>query len=906
MRGAAAPSGVGAQAGGTPARAGRALRRAPGPPGPPRLAAEAISGNLLFTASDVTAWYVLPPQSWSFRGPGERTALVDAMTLRLTQLAGRRVFLRVTSKPYDASEWASRFDHSIRGRHPVLQGPCPAHAHLSRPGCPSCVPGHAWLDLLAEQQDRIRQWDVADRVVFLGVQVNSRSGLTRMLGGAWSRAADAEVSAVENAAERIGAIASGPGLWAEPATPAQLRWLLARSLGLHLPAPLPVTAYPAPYPYSLPDEAPLYVDGGDLAELAAPYRWTAQPLGKTVVVTRSDGLAVHVAVLTAAGIADQEDSGPSPWISRSDTLDFPTEWVITAVVRRREETAREMRGMARRIGEQAGQFARYDHPVPHGLKRQLAASQHIEDQAQHEQAASRVHAWVRIAVAGDTEKEAIERAAQVAEHYAPGLTIAHTDGQFALARELIPGERLAPFGHRRSMETANLAAGMPAASANVGHPHGIYLGVTTTMARKVVTLHPWHGMENLNQPGVITLTGTPGGGKSAAGGVICYNAVRGGIASVVLDPSGMLHQIAALPEIARVSRIVNLLDASPGTLNPYQLIPDPPALRGGRGAGTDHDGRERRARARAAAAVQRRALTRDILTMLLPARVLDQATEFAIAEAVRTAPAEMDASPLQVIRALRGLADQDLTARGRHLAGILEERAEHPLAALFFPPAGGPGGQVTQGSVLTVMTLPGLVIPGDARPAEERTVEEQLSVAVLHLAAQLLHSLLLGRPRDERKLVVLDEAHQITRTPVGRSQVVELSRDSRKRNTCALIISQNAGDVLAAGIAGQSGMLDGGVGNLVGSVLAFRTTGPREQRDTLGLLGLPEGAGYEQCLADLSAAARAGSGITGECLMRDPEGRIERVQIDLGALPALRAALDSTPSGRPAVPEVVA
>lgn len=44
--------------------------------------------------------------------------------------------------------------------------------------------------------------------------------------------------------------------------------------------------------------------------------------------------------------------------------------------------------------------------------------------------------------------------------------------------------------------------------------------------------------------------------------------------------------------------------------------------------------------------------------------------------------------------------------------------------------------------------------------------------------------------------------------------------------------------------------------------------------------------------------ARAGSGLTGECLMRDAIGAVEKVQIDLGGNPALRAALDSTPRPR--------
>ena len=66
------------------------------------LAAEAIAGNLVFARDQVTAWYVLPPQRWSFRSAAERTALAEAMTTRISKLAGRRIYFRVTTRPFAA------------------------------------------------------------------------------------------------------------------------------------------------------------------------------------------------------------------------------------------------------------------------------------------------------------------------------------------------------------------------------------------------------------------------------------------------------------------------------------------------------------------------------------------------------------------------------------------------------------------------------------------------------------------------------------------------------------------------------------------------------------------------------------------------------------------------------------
>jgi hypothetical protein len=87
-------------------------------------------------------------------------------------------------------------------------------------------------------------------------------------------------------------------------------------------------------------------------------------------------------------------------------------------------------------------------------------------------------------------------------------------------------------------------------------------------ARRAVTLHPWFGMEQLNHSGLITITGTLGGGKSNLAGLLIYMATRAGIATVVMDPSGLLDRLCAIPEIAAASLAVNLLESPSGTLTP--------------------------------------------------------------------------------------------------------------------------------------------------------------------------------------------------------------------------------------------------------------------------------------------------------------------------------------------------
>ena len=904
-------SGAGQAAGEPPASALHRRRAGPGAPRPqdgpaplpaarrgrrqapehdPGIAALAVRGNLLVTRDTVTAWFVLPPEAWSFRPATERAAKITAHAARLAQLVGRRAFLRVTTRPFPVRDWAMALDESVRGRHPVMPGPCPRHPHRSEPGCPGCVPGHAWLDWLRDQQWRVHRWGTDDKVVYLGVELESRRGARRALARAAGRSGSAAGLAA-GLAQVTGAVA-GAGLRGTPAAPEEMRWLLARSCGLLMPPPRLVGERPAPVPYSLPGAAAAEMDRAALAQFTEGYARTARPFGRTVQVTRSDGLTRHVAVLAvASGWAGEDLPGESPWLQRTDLLPFPAEWAVTIDVLDRRRVAGDMH---RRISEIRHQAAHYDEhgiPMPPAMSRQFDAARRLEDEQQHspEAMAGRVLVWARVAVAGDTEAEAVARAGQVAELYSPAIPIAHPPDQLRLSREFIPGEPLSSTAHCRRMPARLLAAGMPAATARIGRRDGFPVGRTASLSARAVTLHPWRDMEERDRSGLIVVTGTLGSGKSTFGGLMAYQAVRAGIATVIMDPSGLLDQLCAVPEIAAHSRAVNLLQSPPGTLSPYALIADPrPEDYGHDAAGRPlPPGQARGAwqQARDAAAVQRRQLAREVLRMLLPAEMRGKEATVALSKAVATAGASPDASLRDVLDAMRAIPDDyGIGRNGLWLADQLEELAGHPWARLFFPPPDGaaaPGDVTSAGQLLTVMTLRGLVVPEPGLPPELHTADQRLSVPLIHLAAWLTRRHVLDRPRHVRKLTILDESHQVTRGAVGQALVEETARDSRKHNHCAIFMSQLPQDLQI-----------GKVGNLIGMALAGRTDGAEEQAATLGFLGLPPCLGHEAALSRLSRDS------PGQFMISDGAG-VEVVQIDLdGCSAALRRALDSTPTGR--------
>lgn len=876
----------------------RRRRRKPDPPYTPGIAATAVDGNLLTASGRVSAWFVLPPEPWSFRPEGERAAAITAHAARLAQLVGRRCWIRVTTRPYPVRQWAERLDRSVRGRHPVMPGPCPRHPLRSEPGCPGCVPGHAWLDWLRDQQLRVHRWGIDEKVVYLGVELEARESTARALARLAGLAAPSRPGDTPGLAEVTAAVA-GQGLRGAPATPEEMRWLLVRSCWLHMPAPRPVTERKDTVPYALPAAAPAALDEDGLAQFTDGWTRTAAPFGRTIAITRPDGFTRHVAVLTlGSGWAGEETPGDSPWLTRTDLLPFPAEWAVTVDIRDRRQVAGEMHRKIAEIRHQAAHYGEHGMPVPPAASRQLASAQRLEDE-QHsssEALAGRVLAWARVAVAGDTPEEALARAGQVAERYSPAIPVIHPPDQLALAREFIPGEGLSSRAHARRMPVTLLAAGMPAATARIGRSDGFPVGRTCGLATRAVTLHPWLDIEDRDRSGLITVTGTLGSGKTTFGGLLAYMAVRAGIPSVILDPSGLLDRLCDVPELAASARAVNLLHAPPGTLAPHSLIADPRpgdfTVRDDGGPEDPGTARRLHEEACAAAEVQRRQLAREILRMLLPAEMQGREATAALSKAAATVPATAGASLADILDAMRAIGDDyGIGHNGIWLADQLAELADHPWGRLFFPAAGdaapAAGGDITsEGRLLTVMTLRGLVPPEPALPPERWTTEQRLSVPLIHLAAWLTRRHILDRPRHVRKLTVMDEAHQLTRGAIGQALVNETGRESRKFNHVAVLMSQSPQDLQL-----------GDVGNLIGMALAGRTDGTAEQEATLGFLGLPPGHGYEPILAGLSRDR------PGQFLASDGAGGKEIIQVDLeGCSAELRRALDSTPTGRPPAP----
>ncbi len=316
------------------------------------------------------------------------------------------------------------------------------------------------------------------------------------------------------------------------------------------------------------------------------------------------------------------------------------------------------------------------------------------------------------------------------------VSIEHPKGQYGLLREFIPGEPVSTSAYRRRLPALYLAAGVPTASSQLGDRRGPYVGYTAGSSRRAVMFDTHYATEVQETSGLVPVVGGLGAGKSVLLGQITYEAVRRGVPSVVLDPSGPLARLTELPELRGHSEHLDLTTAASGTLNPFDVVARPDR--------SSFAADEAFEEAQVLAAQDRKLLAMDVVKMLLPPSVdAIPDTSLVVSDAVRATKGDQAASLWDVVENL----ERQRSPHGRVVANYLRDMAELPLARLFFPSPGAV--QERLEATLTVLTMPGLVLPPRSVPRDHWSTSEQLAVPLLHLASWYATRAVYGREHAE-------------------------------------------------------------------------------------------------------------------------------------------------------------
>ncbi|MBO3102213.1 ATP-binding protein [Cellulomonas fengjieae] len=834
-------------------------------PDAPRLASplkwslSRVANHVTFSDKRMVAWYVLDPQRWSFRTVADGESLIEAHASQIAELVGRTVYGRITTRPYAVETWAEAAWNN------------------------SPAPTEGFAKILERDQVQLSSRMQSDKLVYFGVDLGSRSSALDLTGRVIADVARRELEALQHRLDEIDDVMAGPGVDAIPAVGNDMAWLLARSFALGCPAPVQDTVEETHWSKE------------DLHEFTGSTHWSAEPLAQSVRIDTTMGeqpITRHVVVLTVGRMGELHiPEVDEPWIAKTDKLPFPVEWAFRVDVRSSHETSKEMNKLSDRVLAQRDHYLD-DHgkQPPRQLARQAERAAAVEDEQRSgfDGLATRTRGWYRIAVSARTQEEALQRAKVVQKIYKPAIKIEREFDQFRLAREFVPMEPLANTGHTRHLPILKLAAGVPAATAEVGDKRGVLIGYTSGFAERPVTWDPWYGPEVVEGSGLVPIVGGLGAGKSFFAGGVVYKTGAQGVPWTVLDPSGRLGALADLPEFRGVARAVNLLQSEPGALNPYALVPEP-QLEWFR---DEPDPQHALALAKSAAEAQRRDLMTDTLRWCLPAEDQNDPGALSILrDAVSRAEARPHSTAHGVLISLNHNVDDDHDLASR-VVRRLREASERELSRLFFAtPSGGNHGESLSDRRMTFFSLKGLAQIDESKPKSEWSFDELMSRPVMSLAAWSALRSVYRADFHERKGMFLDEVHEITAVSTGRTLVQKVATDTRKHDIAALVSTQNAANVI-----GQN------INNFVGAAFVGKTTDDEAQAHNCRLLGLPVGVGYEAEFAKLSRRSRR-SEITGtprEFIFRDGmggedgKGGVEKIRVDYSNHERLTVALNTT------------
>jgi AAA-like domain len=378
---------------------------------------------------------------------------------------------------------------------------------------------------------------------------------------------------------------------------------------------------------------------------------------------------------------------------------------------------------------------------------------------------------------------------------------------------------------------------MPIGTQRIGAERGIYLGVSGGSGGRPVKYDPTAPSREARTSAVL-FAGTLGSGKTVAAQTVAYAAERRGSLVIDFDPKPD-HGLDRIPQL---DGRVEVLELSGGEEHRGKL--DPLAI-----------GLEE----------LREELASSYYLDLL--RDAPPGWENAIQRAVRDAVRAGERRSLAVIERLRA-AD---APAAREAADALEVLADFGLARLGFGDGRSHAASGTTAPVTTIRT-PGLTLPDPGASRETYTRSERISVATLSLVAAYALRLVSG-DRTRHKVVLLDEAWFLLASTQGRSLVNRLVRLGRAYNATVLLATQRLQDL-------------GDLSDLVGTYLIFGQESDAEARRALELIGLDP--------ADRGLVARLRGYRKGRCLMRDLDGRVGELQVDL-VFDDVLDALDTTP-----------
>jgi hypothetical protein len=773
------------------------------------------------------AWLYLGTRNYDFLTDSKREEILWQQDRAIGALRDAECHLLVVPRPYQPELWADRLDRAT----PRPEG--------------------AWRHYLGRTTSYLSEARLFQREVYLGVRL-----ATERQRGWWAEvmATSERLMGLEDPAPTrdmlIGARQMRDQVLqrvhshvsARLTTPSELRWLLRR------PTWRGIEGMPRELP---PDPDRRGAWGGELlalveGELRNRHRHLelVQPQGRSFVAT-----------LAFARFPEQMSFPGAEWLYRYERVGFPIEASVRFKVVPPHEVAREAGRKLAAALDQATHIAGTSADLPIALQETAVGARELQHRVTKEQVPF-AYTWPRLVVWAPSEESLNRRVTALIETYRDmSIDVVRPAGeQLQMFMEGLPGEQRRVRSYEQKQAVFTLAGSMYCATRRLGDGFGPYLGTTLgyierdPRTKRPVAFYPDGEPVHLDPlraalvdyPTGISITGTPGKGKTTLANYMTYLMRLRGAWVAYVDPKKEALGMARLPGLGHV-QVIDLDESYEGLLDPFRVESD-----------------------RADGAL----LAADLCKQFLPPHLSRQVEPVLI-----TAADEESQMPRPSMHGMVDRLGRYEDTAVQQAAHTLRAIGRYPLARLCFAQTEIPA--LRMENALTIIQFGRkLTLPESDKPADHYDISERLSMGLMHMVTALVSRLRdLGGP-NQPKAVVLDESYTLTNTQRGQFLVERLARTGRSKNTTVLLVTQNAADLLNEKIR-----------NCLSSVFAFGSQDEQEVRAVLRLLGVEESDVNLRRIRNLENA---------ETVFRDLEGRVGRLAVEL-VPDELQAAFSTTP-----------
>lgn len=817
-----------------------------------QLSTTAIERNLVFSKTDVWATYVIPSISYEFLDTESREQLAHDMNDMLENFltsSDKPVHAHqiVTSRPFDVLDWGNKLYSKVQGWNPE--------------------PGFA--EHLFKQMQHVDAEQFSVKEVFLLIHLGKRTKdyLSSATGVSMAQqmirwvenlatindplVSEKEISYWKTKEKSVAHTVTTSRTEGKRATSAQIAWIIKKNMFPGMYVPKPQDSPHASWGYG---ELQSLVTGVIKNERRHLEISQFDP-------TTGEETTGYRATLSFSRFPDViEYPKAEPWIHSASILpfnvDIHTRFTIEPALRVRKEVSRKIKDAKDQLANASGS----GQETPLEMQEQYEVATNLEYEL-NRQRRPWIYARHRAVIEAPTLEQLRENAQQLIEHYrSENITVVwpSTD-QLSLFQESMPGDKVRDQAFHQRHVLDIIGAGMPHGSGTVGDNIlvdeegkqkgwiGQYLGYTTSRVKEIVCLSVHSAIARNNSPG-LAITGAPGGGKSFSAFTMTYQMALEGVWTIYLDPKADAGPIVDLPGLRNPKKF-ELREGNAGLLDPFSVGSSTP---------------------------EKQLLTLETVRLLTGALPHDQ--ESALIESIQKVAhaTEYEPSLNRVVDDLYTKDNKKNNIPAYNLGAKLNLIRGLPFANLCFSPQKNVN-NLRPDEGLTVVTLLGLSLPTADLDESAYSYENRLAVGVMYLLTSFTRQLMLSLNKRQPKAIVIDEAWAITSTPQGAKIVPEVARMGRSHNTALILVSQNAGDLLSEGIT-----------NSISIKIAYRANVSSEVSNVLRLFDLEEGVGFEETIKKLK---------NGECLIKDSELRVARVQVDAWNQ-EMKIAFDTNPETR--------